>query len=212
MKLHYILIALFITSCFNEGTSSSTKTENVEDYNLIDHLNQKSKKGLDKHINYRPNSLDTIEPEFLKQFVFGKPVSNLTFTFPEETWGSYFYLNHIEKEDFILFTFLHLDEVCCYEAYGITYSKQDDKPLSVELLGLDGGDGGWGVKTQSEWINDSTLELIEIESYDDLSPDTNGMSTLEIDTTWKTIHLNHKGIFSKELTDSIHVEVKEKFL
>ena len=139
-------------------------------------------------------NLEKIPGDFITQYItphkieIGYP-EYLHADYPE----AYAFNEFKEYENFYLYTFTYDDESCCRTLYAVTAEKDNLKPISISVIGYEGGDGGWIGKKYGKWFSDFGIENTDISNYDEESAEQN--KETEIDTTWSEIQLNKKGIF-----------------
>jgi hypothetical protein len=89
--------------------------------------------------------------------------------------------------------------------YGITVDKGSRKIVDIALLGLSGGDGGWGEDDNGIWESDTLLNLLKVEINDEDFED----NEIVIDSVRAMIGINSLGTFIYQKIDSVHVVTTE---
>lgn len=144
---------------------------------------------------------DTISDEFLKKHIFNLPLSDKKLDkIPYDEYGEFYFHEYFDFLNHLYFSIMYKDESCCEAVYGITINKETKLIVSANLIGLEGGDGGWTEEDFGTWESDSVLNIIAAELYEDSN------DKLFIDTTWRKITIRSSGQISREVVDSVHIE------
>lgn len=218
-KTFFLLIIILIHSCKSESKKPlETETEqNPAELNIkkvetkisksitkidtktefdIEYIKSKTS-ALSKQIDIEKinvKNLEKIPGEFITKFITPHKIEvgypeYLHADYPE----AYAFNEFKEYENFYLYTFTYDDESCCRTLYAVTVEKDNLKPISISVIGYEGGDGGWIGKKYGKWFSDYGIENTDVSNYDEESAEQN--KETEIDTTWSEIKLNKKGVF-----------------
>lgn len=172
----------------------------------IDFIKEKSKP---RETVFRVRDTDTsrlIPKQFLENYIFDLPIyGGFNTKIPRDEYALFHFNDFYEAEKAIFFTIIYSNEYCCKEVYGIRVDKKSKRISGTIFIGLDGGDGGWSRRDTGVWKNDSTLDLVEIEMYEDEES-----SPIKYDTTWRRILISDDRPLRKDKIDSTHFEEKIK--
>lgn len=235
LKMRLIIIATVLTLSFacNNDVEVREKTEvpKAVDNNKVDTV--KIRQTVNRNLNLKPfteediklikensilaqyslniprydSKLNQIPKYFLEDYIYGLVVSEPDFVLPEDAPMFYKFNEYKELDNHHLFTIIYLDESCCRINYGLTISKQTNKIVDVDLLGLIGGDGGWSESDLGIWTSDTTLEVVKASSYDEDIFDEKTMAfRREIDTSWVVIKIDRHGLFLTSVVDSMKID------
>ena len=179
--------------------------------NLVQQIIANAKPRQDNIDSIYYNLKDTIPIAFRKDNLFGlMPGPHYDTRLPDETWPCYFWNDYYELDSVLYFSFTRIEESCCLILYGVTVDKNKARILDITMLGLHGGDGGWIESDYGKWINDSTVNIVSPEYYNELVADANGYSTVHFDTTWVTINFDSKGKFRRQILDTVSFSTLEQ--
>ena len=185
----------------------------VLDLNLVEYVSKHSKPRKNDSISLAYLRKDTISVAFREKYLFGK-LSGPSYDspLPRETWPCYFWKDYVQLDSLFYFSFVREEETCCKILYGVTVHLESNEIIDISMLALEGGDGGWYESDYGKWIDQSTLEVVEVEYYNELDPGSLGLTLVHYDTTWVSVKINSNGHFSTLKLDSVSETSLEKLV
>ena len=210
MKPFYLFAVLLLLACNNNTENDKANAEkhipdttvsgNKKTVNKIGPLDLYEIKGFFTYSNIRKiDSTNTFSESACKRMTDEEYYSAFQTAaeggYDPDYNGAYYYADQGDWHGFSRYIFVKKDESCC-TFYSYHLYDQNGKETGYAVIGGDGGDGGWVINVDPEFLNDSTIKSTMVEC--EYGVDEPGKESGDCDSTITLYHLLPDGSIKTE--------------